>query len=90
MVWTARAGNRAGDVSVVGPKFGSIAARNNCRDSARIQVKAALVLEARTIYRLKNEDSVDPAEAEAASGFAGAGCAAGVGAGSSRFERLDE
>jgi len=41
-------------------------------------------------YRLKNDDNVDPAEVDAASGFAGAGCAAGAGAGSSRFERFDE
>lgn len=44
-------------------------------------------------YRLKNEDSVDPVDVDAASGFAcGAGCAAGGGAGggSSRFERFEE
>lgn len=40
-------------------------------------------------YRRKNDVSVDAADA--ASGLAGAGCAAGVGAGSSRFdERLEE
>lgn len=49
-----------------------------------------LTLKRRNTYRLKNDDSVDPADVDAASGFAGAGCAAGAGAGSSRFERFDE
>ena len=39
-------------------------------------------------HRLKNDDSVDPADASGFGG-AGAGCAAGAGAGSSRFERFD-
>jgi hypothetical protein len=38
-------------------------------------------------YRLKNDDSVDVADA--ASGFAGAGGAAGAGAGSSRLLRFE-
>jgi hypothetical protein len=44
----------------------------------------------RILYRLKNDDNVDPADA--VSGLAAAaGCAAGAGAGSSRFdERFDE
>jgi len=42
------------------------------------------------LYRLKNDDIVDPADA--VSGLAGAAAAAGcgAGAGSSRFERLEE
>jgi hypothetical protein len=42
------------------------------------------------VYRLKNDDSVDPADAVSGFGCA-AGCAAGAGAGSSRFdERFEE
>ncbi len=43
-------------------------------------------------YRLKNDDSVDVAvaDADAVSGLAGAGCAAGAGGGSSRLVRLEE
>lgn len=47
------------------------------------------VCEGLASYLLKNDDSVDPADA--VSGLAGAGCAAAAGAGSSRFdERFEE
>ena len=49
----------------------------------------AASVEAGAFYRLKNDVRVDAAEA--VSGFAGATCAAGAGAGSSRFdERFEE
>ncbi|TWB66390.1 hypothetical protein FBZ94_10162 [Bradyrhizobium sacchari] len=47
------------------------------------------LLPKREVYRLKNDVSVDPADA--VSGLAGAGCGGGAGAGSSRFdERFEE
>lgn len=92
MVGMARAGNRAGDVSVCRTEIQAHRRGQNTPAFTARSDDAAPALGGRNIYRLKNDDSVDPVEAEAASGFAGAGagCAAGAGAGSSRFERFEE
>jgi hypothetical protein len=43
------------------------------------------------LYRLKNDDIVDPADAVSGLAVAAAaGCGVGAGVGSSRFERLEE
>ena len=69
------------------PRSGPLEGRGACSGGAKCHMRSPSVEDGAS-YRLKKDVRVDAAEA--VSGLAGAGCAAGAGAGSSRFDERFE